>query len=1083
MLALGSGLLLGALASAAPAASGAPAVEPAALVDPFIGTTGEGNVFPGAVRPWGMASASPHTDPSSPSGFHFNGRDVLGFGQVQISGAGCADLGNVLLTATAGELRTDEAGYRSRRGPDQATPGYYAVDLASYGIRAEMTASLHANFYRFTFPARDHDANLILDVAHALTPSAGAEVRLVSPTEIEGWSRSGDFCGKHQKQTVYFVLRIDQAPEQAGTWRNGKTSEAAMESGDDVGAFLRFSTAAGQRVLVKVGVSYVSISNARRNLAAEIPDWDFERVRREAYQEWNRELGRIEVSGGTEDQRVLFYTGLYHVLIHPSLLSDVNGEYPGMNDAGVRTASGHDEYHLYSLWDTYRDVHPLLALVYPARQRDMAQSLVDKYRESGWLPIWELAGQETNVMVGDPAAIVLADTVVKGITSFDTPLALAAVTKQGTQAPPPGTRSVGRPGILDYLRLGFVPEPAPPGVWGSASTTLEYAAADFASGRLALALGREDEAKAFLDRSLGYRQLYDPSSGGFIRPRSADGRWSSPFDPAANCPTLPCTSAWGSGAPGFVEGSSWQYTFMANHDVPGLIELMGGAASFVGKLQEAFDDGHYRLNNEPDMAYPYLFTFVPGESWRTQRQVRRDLASDFRRQERWLPGNDDTGATSAVYVFGAMGFYPVTPALPEYRLGSPLFDRVVVHLDPKYFPGRTFTVEARNNSAANLYIQSVLLNGRRWTEARLPHQAVVKGGTLALTMGPEPKAWDGAPRAPSIRTQPAPVTVAEGDTAALSVGAEGSALTYQWRRDGSAIPGATTRTLRLSNVTLSQDGVRYDCLVGSLFSTTRVASTSAALSVAPDRTRPVVLSALVDPQRPTRVAVTYSKPMDSATASSASLYRIDSGPTVTAAAFQPPAPGASRPRSVVVLQTAGPVAPGTLLHIDGVRDDAGLKNPLGPTSLLIEVGGDGLTGAYFRGRDFAEQIMERVDPAVDFRYGSGAPDPRVPENDFSVRWTGEVLAPSTGVYAFIVRSDDGARLWIDGRLIVDNWKDQSATAARGTLSLEAGRRYALRLEYYESSGDAVAELSWEPPGQAAEIIPQRCLFSTASTAP
>jgi predicted alpha-1,2-mannosidase len=709
-------------------------VPPAALVDPFIGTTGDGNVFPGAVRPWGLASASPHTDVSSPSGFHDTGRQILGFGQVHISGAGCPDLGNILLSATTGEVKTDESGYRSLRGKELAQPGYYAVDLDTYGVRAEMTATARANLYRFTFPQREGDANLILDVAHALTPSAAAEVRIVSPTELEGWSRSGDFCGKRQKQTVYFVAQVNKTPSLAGTWKNGQASPAPREAGTDVGVFLRFATTAGEALLVRLGVSYVSVSNARRNLEAEIPHWDFDRLRREAFEEWNRELSRIEVTGGTEDERVLFYTGLYHVLIHPSVFSDVNGEYAGMNDAGVRVAKDYTHYHLYSLWDTYRNVHPLLALLYPSRQRDMAQSLVDKQRESGWLPIWELAGQETNVMVGDPAAIVLGDTVVKGIRDFDLATAFAAVKKQGTQAPPPGTQSVGRPGVTEYLRLGYVPEPPPPRVWGSAATTLEYGAADFAAAQLAKAAGSQGDARLFLRRSRGWRKLFDRSTG-FIRPRSADGHWLTPFDPVSNCPKPPCEGAWGMGSPGFVEGSAWQYTFMVNYDIPGLIELLGGPACFTAKLQEAFDAGHYKLNNEPDMAYPYLFTFLPGESWRTARQVRKDLATEFRRAERRLPGNDDAGATSAVYVFGAMGFYPVTPALPEYRLGSPLFDKVVLHLDPKYAPGGTFTIEARHNSAANAYIQSATLNGQPWREARLPHEVVLKGGSLALVMG------------------------------------------------------------------------------------------------------------------------------------------------------------------------------------------------------------------------------------------------------------------------------------------------------------------------------------------------------------
>ncbi|HXY39409.1 MAG TPA: GH92 family glycosyl hydrolase, partial [Vicinamibacteria bacterium] len=760
---------------------------PADWVDPFVGTVADGNTHPGALVPWGMASAVPHTDPGAPPGYHRSGKEILGFGQVQISGAGCFDLGNVLLAATTAE--PPQVGpdgrppgdpvpaHRSRFSHEEATPGYYAVDLDTWKVHAEATATARATMYRLRFPA-GKPATLVLDAGHALTPVVASWVGVRKadpgaggPVEVEAISRSGNFCGSGQKQTVYVVARLSRAASSQGAWAlpeekpgiaapgsitppkdglQAGTRYSSVSNGVRAGAWLRLDPAEGA-LLVKIGVSYVSLDNARANLEAEIPDWDFDRVRAKAREAWNRELGTMQVEGGTDDQRTLFYTGLYHVLIHPNVFSDANGQYQGMNDTGVRTAQGYTRYTIFSLWDTYRGVHPLLTLAWPRRQLDMVKSLVGMGRESDWLPIWELAGQETNVMVGDPSVPVIADSWIKGLRGFDAEEALRLATKQATQEPPPTARSKGRTGLDLLLRYGYIPWPTRTigtgkGVWGPVSTLLEYNFADWTAARLASGLGRSEDAALFLERSQAWQQLFDPDTLQ-IRPKLADGSWLAPFDPAQNCPKPPC-GEWGLGGPGYVEGSAWQYTFMVNHDVPRLIELMGGPARFTERLQMAFDKGYYTLDNEPDMAYPYLFTFVPGEAWRTQKQVRHDLATAFDRQALRLPGNDDAGQTSSVYVWGALGLYPVTPGSTEYRLGTPLFDRVTVTLDTRFYEGRTLVIEAGNNSPENLYVQWVLWNGHRLDRATIDHRQLTAGGTLVFEMGPTPGHWDAAPATP-----------------------------------------------------------------------------------------------------------------------------------------------------------------------------------------------------------------------------------------------------------------------------------------------------------------------------------------------
>lgn len=721
-------------------AAGTASAGDAISVDPFIGTAAgvqpyaKGNVFPGAVVPNGMVAVSPDTSPRYAGGYQSGAPYIEGFSQNHLSGVGCqGDLGNILVMPTVGPVRTREEQYRSTYRSEIANPGYYGVQLLTPGVAAEMTATDRASISRYVFPARAGDANILIDVSHGLTPSRGGSVRIVSAKEVEGWNDTGGFCGTDNPYKVYFVARFSKSSTGRGTWAGDRPSTLRERTGSDIGAYLRFTTTAEEAISVKVGLSYVGMAEARANVDAEIPAGRrFEQVRAAATARWNADLGRIKVEGGTPEQRRIFYTGLYHTLIHPSVASDVGGSYQGMEGAGTKTASGRTHYHLFSLWDTYRSLHPLLTLLYPERQRDMVRSMVAMAEEGGWLPKWEIAGRETLTMVGDPASIVVADTWLKGVRGFDIEAAYAAMRKAATQT----TGNPLRPCLAQYDRSGYVPADACTRK-GSVSVTQEYAYADRALALLARTLGKAADADRFATRALSHRPLFDASRG-FFRARNADGGRPASFNPL--CCALGNGKYEGSG---FIEGTAWQYLFMVPHDITWLRTALGGDAAFRSKLDAAFSagGGYYSLINEPDMLYPYLYTHLPGEAWRTQDRVRRDIAESFGVGRDGLPGNDDAGQTSSRLVFDMIGLYPVDPLSGTYRIGSPVFSKITLTLDPSTYPGSRFTISAPGASNSNRYIRSATLDGRSLATPIIDHAAIVDGGELVLEMSAVPTSW------------------------------------------------------------------------------------------------------------------------------------------------------------------------------------------------------------------------------------------------------------------------------------------------------------------------------------------------------
>lgn len=738
------------------------AQTPAEYVDPFVGTTNFGTTNPGAVVPNGMMAVVPFNVMGSDlnrydkdarwwsTPYEYHNRFFTGFAHGALSGVGCPDMGSLLTMATTGELEVDYRNYGSEYRDEEASPGYYAVTLSKYGIRAEATASPRTSVERYTFPGGE--GHLLLNLGEGLTNESGAMVRRVSATEIEGMKLLGTFCYNPQKVfPVYFVLRVSKTPSAAGYWKkqrkmtgveaewtpdNGRyklyTEYGRELAGDDIGYWFTFDDLqAGEQIEVRMGISYVSAENARRNLEAEQADGEsFDALREAALGRWNADLGRIRVEGGTEAQRRVFYTALYHTLIHPNLLSDVNGEYPLMERSGEVGVTEGERYTVFSLWDTYRNVHQLLTLVYPERQVEMVRSMIDIYREWGWMPRWELYGRETFTMEGDPAIPVITDTWMKGLRDFDIETAYEAFRKSATT---PGAQNLLRPDIDPYIERGYIPL----GFYAqdlagdvSVSHALEYYVADAALARLADSLGHREDARLFRERSLGYRHYYDREYG-TLRPILPDGSFLTPFDPKAGENF--------SAAPGFHEGSSWNYTFYVPHDVEGLVRLMGGRRKFVEKLQMVFDEGLYDPANEPDIAYPYLFSYFRGEEWRTQREVRRLLDRYFTTAPDGIPGNDDTGTMSAWAVFSMMGFYPDCPGEPYYTLTSPVFDKVTVTLDPKYYPAGELVIETERSGAGDVYIGSMTLGGRPLKKYRISHGELVGGGRLVFGLQPERK--------------------------------------------------------------------------------------------------------------------------------------------------------------------------------------------------------------------------------------------------------------------------------------------------------------------------------------------------------
>jgi len=722
----------------------------AALVDPMIGTAGSGNTTPAALVPHGMVRLGPDTnnEPGAVDAYEYRNDRIEGFTHTNLSGPGGSANGysHVLVMPTTGPLATEEEGYSSAfsHETEDASPGFYSVTLEDSEVRVELTATGHAGVHRYTFPAGADRARVIVDLGHNLGTSEGGRVEVRGDRVIRGFgeynvhpgldiilSRPDNEVGA---STVYFHAEIDPPFASYGTWRgegeHAVVSEGSREAeGSDLGAWVGFGTAAEPRVVeVRIGISLVSEDQARRNLEAEIGDRSFDEVRQAARAKWNCVLGRVLVEGGTADQRTMFYTALFHSLMQPADYTEAGGWFFSGADGRGEVFRWTDRRFYtddWCAWDTFRTSRPLATIVEPETVGDVVASYLHAFEQGGWLPkcTWHATGY-SRVMIGNHGVSILADAFVKGLRDYDLDVAWAALERGATEDDPEpfpdgfcGYFTLGTP--REYIDLGYVSHECD--AYQSASMTLEYAYDDWCIAQVAREMGRTEDAERFLERSRSYLNQWDEDVG-FMRGRLRDGSWVEPFDPAN-----------GEDANDFCESTSWIYSWFVPHDVPALIDLHGGEDAFIERLDRFFAEGHFEVSNEPSFHVPYLYTFA-GAPERTQEVVREVLATAFSAAPDGLPGNDDAGATSAWYVLGALGLFPVAPGDGVYQIASPIFERVTLRLNPDVYTGGTFVVETTGSGPSGVHVNRAALNGETLDRWWITHDELVAGGTLTLEM-------------------------------------------------------------------------------------------------------------------------------------------------------------------------------------------------------------------------------------------------------------------------------------------------------------------------------------------------------------
>ena len=700
-------------------------------VNPFVGTAEHGHTYPGASVPFGFVQLSPDTRIhgwDSCSGYHHDDSSIMGFSHTHLSGTGIADYSDLLMMPTVdndqvvpGNPYDPSSGFRSRfnKQNEFASPGYYRVLLDDYGVTAELTATARAGFHRYTYPESSH-ARIVLDLEHRSNQRVvDSYVKVVSPTEIIGYRHSSDWA---RKQYIYFYAVFSKPLQGVDLVVDGiKKVQLQEASGRDIKALLHYQTEENEQILVKVGVSAVDIEGARQNVLQEIPHWDFSQTKELAKKTWNRELSKIQVESRDIEQKKVFYTSMYHSLLAPNIFMDVDGRYRGI-DHDIHRARSFENYTVFSLWDTYRALHPLLTIIHPKKTNELIKTLLAKYDEGGILPIWELAGNYTGTMIGYHAVPVIVDAYMKGIRSYDVEKAYEAIKHSAMQ---------DKLGLRYYKEKGYIPYEW---VQESVSRTLEYAYDDWTIAQMAKELGQMEDYRYFYERSKNYQNIFDLETH-FTRPKDAQGQWKTPFDPLnADHRTN-----------GFTEGNAWQYTWYVPHDVQGLVELMGGREKFEQKLDALFSNedeptgdkspdisgmiGQYAHGNEPSHHIAYLYNDI-NRPHKTQALVRQIMSTLYSAKENGLSGNEDCGQMSAWFILSSMGFYPVAPGSNYYHLGSPIFDKAVIKLEN----GKKFTVISHNNTKENKYVVKTLLNGKEYKKLYLNHEDIVSGSTLEFMM-------------------------------------------------------------------------------------------------------------------------------------------------------------------------------------------------------------------------------------------------------------------------------------------------------------------------------------------------------------
>ena len=740
------------------------AQTPASYVNPFIGTNEMGHTYPGATVPFGMVQLSPETDTIQYSvgkgyikdvyrycaGYQYSDKTIVGFSHTHFSGTGHSDLGDFLVMPTTGIVQLNpgtathpESGYRSLYSHDteKASAGYYSVMLSDNNIKAELTTSARVGFHRYTFP-ESSQANIILDMVSGIYNYDGkvvwSSIRVENDTLITGYRQTQGWA---RERTMYFAMAFSKPIRNYGCKDDAKvaysdfyrkfntTKDFPEMAGRKLKTYFSFDTKAGEQILVKFALSSGSTNGAIKNLETEIPHWNFDLVRKQAEESWNKELSRLTIEA-SEEKKIIFYTALYHAFLSPTLFMDVDGNYRGL-DHNNHYAGGFTNYTTFSLWDTYRALHPLFTMIQQQRTSDMINSMLAHQQQSVHhiLPVWSHHANENWCMIGYHAVPVIADAYMKGITGYDAQKALDACIASSTYAP--------NDGIGDYMKYGYVPADKSS---NSASKTIEYAYDDYCISQMAEKMGKPDVASKYSKRAEAYNFIWDSGSG-FMRAKKSDGTFQSPFDPLST------------ERQGFIEGNAWNYSFYIPQDPMKLIALYGGNKKFISHVDSLFNVkldekhfaeseditaagiiGNYVHGNEPSHHVPYLYVFA-GAPWKTQERIHQIVKTMYHNTTDGLCGNDDCGQMSAWYIFSSLGFYPVCPGSNEYVIGAPSVDKATLNLEN----GKQFTITAKNLSDKNIYIQQIKLNGINKKDFIIIHEDIMKGGTLEFVMGAKPK--------------------------------------------------------------------------------------------------------------------------------------------------------------------------------------------------------------------------------------------------------------------------------------------------------------------------------------------------------
>lgn len=707
-------------------------------VNPFIGTGAidgglSGNNYPGATSPFGMIQLSPDTSEApnwgDASGYDYNRSTIFGFSHTRLSGTGASDLIDVTLMPTSSG-RTSST---FTHDEEKASPGYYQVMLKDENINVELTTTQRNGIHRYQYPA-GKDAEVILDMDHSADKGSwgrriiNAQIRILNDHAVEGYRI---ITGWAKLRKIYFYMEFS-SPILTSTLRDGGRvhENTAVVNGTNLHGCFRFGKLNGKPLTCKVALSSVSMENARQNMEQEAPHWDFDRYMAAADADWEKQLGKIEIKG-TEVQKEIFYTALYHTMIQPNIMSDVNGEYMAADYTARKVGDNETHYTTFSLWDTFRASHPLYTLLEPERVTDFVKSMIRQYEYYGYLPIWQLWGQDNYCMIGNHSIPVITDAILKGIPGIDVEKAYEAVYNSSVTSHPNSPFEV-------WEKYGFMPENIQT---QSVSITLEQAFDDWCVAQLAEKLNKDADYERFHKRSEYYRNLFHPKTK-FFQSKNDKGEWIEPFDPY---------QYGGNGGHPFTEGNAWQYFWYVPHNIQALMELTGGTKAFEQKLDTFFTSnykseqmnhnasgfvGQYAHGNEPSHHVAYLYNFA-GQPWKTQKYVSHILNTLYNNTSSGYAGNDDCGQMSAWYVFSAMGFYPVNPADGRYIIGSPLLDECTL----KLAGNKDFHIRTIRKSPEDIYIQSVTLNGKKHKDFFITHQDIMNGGTMVFKMGKKPFGW------------------------------------------------------------------------------------------------------------------------------------------------------------------------------------------------------------------------------------------------------------------------------------------------------------------------------------------------------